>query len=82
MKYWLSPLFAARIFTIGIGWLLGFGLSELERLAPYQTLVFYSFGVLSTASGLYGMWREYLRVNAEQRPKPEDERQNRSGSHV
>ncbi len=71
MKYWLSQVFAARIFTIGIGWLLGFGLSGLEWLAPYRTLVFHAFGVVWTAAGLYGMRHEYLRFNAERGLKPD-----------
>jgi len=59
--YWLSSEFATRIFTIGLGWLFGFGLSELDALAAYKTLVLYSFALLWTATGLYGMWHEYRR---------------------
>ncbi len=63
-RYWLSSEFATRVFTIALGWLFGFGLSELEALAPHQAVVFYSFAVLWTAAGLYGLWHEYRRFRA------------------
>jgi membrane-associated phospholipid phosphatase len=62
--YWRSPEFATRVFTIGLGWLAGFGLSELDVLAHYKTLVLYSFAAIWTAAGLYGMWHEYQRFRA------------------
>ena len=62
--YWLSSEFAARVFTIILGWLFSFALSELDALAPHKTLVFYSFVILWTAAGLYGLWHEYRRFRA------------------
>lgn len=64
LTYWRSSEFVTRVFTIALGWLFGFGLSELEALAPYQTVVFYSFAGLWTAIGLYGLWHEYRRLSA------------------
>ena len=62
--YWRSPAFVTRVVTIGLGWLAGFGLSELDALAHYKTLVWCSFAALWTAAGLYGMWHEYQRFRA------------------
>ena len=61
--YWRSSEFVTRVFTIGLGWLFGFGLSELDALAPHKTLVLYSFAILWTAVGLYGLWHEYRRFS-------------------
>ena len=62
--YWHSTEFATRVFTIILGWLFGFALSELDALAPHKSLVFYSFAVVWTAAGLYGLWHEYRRFSA------------------
>lgn len=62
--YWRSSEFITRVFTIALGWLFGFALSELEALAPHKILVFFSFAGLWTAAGLYGLWHEYRRFIA------------------